>query len=255
MLKKYYESFGCNTELLKQANRKVTLHKLVKYITNESEKYPIRKHNECWGYACSSYSEREDLRIERKQNMARDWLEYLKWCKALKYDTDNMFIYMPNNFKKVHDRTAEEYQAKLDDIKAEEQRKRELEAKKQMELTKQFMKELFKSNENASVFEIKGKGMIIKVPTSAEELKAEGSYLHHCVGTYVDRVANGETNIFFVRKANEPDIPYFTLEFKNNKVIQCRGYKNCSMPADVRAFVKVFEKKMQEASNKEARAS
>lgn len=28
--------------------------------------------------------------------------------------------------------------------------------------------------------------------------------MHHCVGTYVDRVARGETNIFFIRKEKEP---------------------------------------------------
>lgn len=34
-LKEYYETFTCNTELLKQANRKATLHKIMKYITRE----------------------------------------------------------------------------------------------------------------------------------------------------------------------------------------------------------------------------
>lgn len=37
------------------------------------------------------------------------------------------------------------------------------------------------------------------------------------------------------------------MEWRNNKIIQCRGFKNCGMPADVQAFVKVFEKKMNEA--------
>ena len=40
---------------------------------------------------------------------------------------------------------------------------------------------------------------------------------------------------------------YFTMEWRDNKIIQCRGMKNCGMPADVQAFVKVFEKKMNEA--------
>jgi hypothetical protein len=37
------------------------------------------------------------------------------------------------------------------------------------------------------------------------------------------------------------------MEWRDNKIIQCRGFKNCGMPADVQAFVKVFEKKMNEA--------
>ena len=82
-LKEYYETFTCNTELLKQANRKATLHKIMKYITRESEKYPIGESGECWRYSYMRYREREDPRIERKRNMAKDWLEYLKWCKEL----------------------------------------------------------------------------------------------------------------------------------------------------------------------------
>ena len=102
-LKEYYETFTCNTELLKQANRKATLHKIMKYITRESENYPIGESGECWRYSYMRYREREDPRIERKRNMAKDWLEYLKWCKELGYDLDDMFIYMPNNFKKKTD--------------------------------------------------------------------------------------------------------------------------------------------------------
>lgn len=111
-LKEYYETFGYNTDLLKRANRKVSLHKLVKYIGKESERYPIGENAGCGKYAYMRYREREDPRVERKRNMAGDWLEYLRWCKELKYDLDNMFIYMPTNFKKVHDRTAKEYQEK-----------------------------------------------------------------------------------------------------------------------------------------------
>lgn len=37
---------------------------------------------------------------------------------------------------------------------------------------------------------------------------------------------------------------------ENNKVVQCRGKSNCGMPPDVKAFVQVFEKKMQDAIQK-----
>ncbi|MDD2979569.1 MAG: PcfJ domain-containing protein [Hespellia sp.] len=247
-LQEYYETFECNTTLLKQANRKVSLHKLVKYITKESERYPLGERGGCYMYSYMRYQEREDPRIERKQNMAKDWLEYLDWCKELKYDLDNMFIYMPKNFKKVHDRTAEEYQALQDKKAAEEKKRQEALARKRMEKMKKAMEELFKRNGDSDAFAIKGKGLVIVVPKTGAEIKAEGEKLHHCVGGYVDRVARGETNIFFVRKSESPDVPYFTMEFKNNKIVQCRGSHNCGMPPEVEAFVKVFEKKMQAAS-------
>lgn len=243
-LKEYYETFECNTELLKQANRKVSLHKLMKYITKESERYPLGDEGGCWKYACMRYKERDDPRIERKRNMAKDWLEYLGWCAELKYDLNNMFIYMPTNFKKVHDRTAREYQELYDRKAAEEKRRRKREMERQMEQTKEALQEILKTNDGMDAFSIKGKGLVLVVPKAADDIKAEGEALHHCVGGYVEKVAKGETSIFFVRKADKPDEPYFTMEWKNNDVIQCRGFKNCGMPPEVRAFTQAFKKKM-----------
>ena len=247
-LKEFYETFECNTDLLREKNRKVSLHKLCRYIDKESERYPIGEKNACmWGYSYNRYKERTDPRIERKQNMAHDWLEYIGWCRELKYDLDNKFIYMPHNFKKVHDRTAEEYKALQDKKAAAEKKRREKLAAKKMAETKKAMEEIFSRNDGVDAFQIKGKGLILVVPQSGDEIRKEGEALHHCVGGYVDRVARGETNIFFIRKADHPEKSYFTMEWRDNKIIQCRGFKNCGMPADVQAFVKVFEKKMNEA--------
>lgn len=234
-LREYYEAFECNTDLLKQSGRKVSLHKLSKYITKESENYPIGKAGECCRYSYMRYKEREDPRVERKRNTAADWIEYIGWCREMKYDLDNMFIYMPTNFKKVHDRTAKEYQA----YKDEQTRKRKAEMEKRI-------KKSLKDAAGLPAMMMKAKGLTIILPKSGDEIKEEGRVLHHCVGTYVERVAKGETMILFVRKEAEPDVPYFTLEYRGGKVVQCRGRNNCGMSKDVQAFVKAFEAKMQE---------
>lgn len=252
-LREYYETFECNTELLKATHRKVSLHKLVKYIAKESENYPIGDKSCQWNYAYNRYREREDLRVERKRNCAHDWLEYLKWCKALKYDLDNMFIYMPNNFKAVHDRTAKEYQALQDKKAAEEKRRQERKVARMLAQTKKAIEEILVKNERIDAFSMKGSGLILVVPKSGADIRAEGEALHHCVGGYVERVARGETNIFFIRKETEPDKSYFTLEWNYNKVVQCRGKGNCGMTAEVKAFVKAFEKKMLESINQGAK--
>jgi len=248
-LKEYYNIFGCNTDLLKESGRKKSLYKIVKYISGESERYPIE---EC-SCSMSVYYEREDSKIERIRNMAKDWIEYLGWCKELKYDTNNMFIYMPKNFKAVHDRTAAEYQALQDKKAAEEKRERETAAKKAMEETKKALEKILKQNDGTDAFSIKGKGLILIVPKTGDEIRAEGTALHHCVGGYVERVAKGETNIFFIRKADSPDKPYFTLEWKNNDIVQCRGLHNSDMPPEVKAFALAFKKKMLESIKKDKR--
>jgi hypothetical protein len=165
-----------------------------------------------------------------------------------------MFIYLPKNFKKVHDRTAGEYQALQDKKAAAEKRRREQEVKRRMEATKKAMDKIFDANNGIdNAFAIKGKGLILVVPKTSDEIRAEGAALHHCVGSYVGRVAKGETMILFVRKEKEPDKPYFTMEWNGNKIIQCRGNHNCAMPTEVEAFVKAFEKKMQETIENEKR--
>lgn len=204
----------------------------------------------CWQCSYMRYKEREDPRIERKRNMAKDWLEYLGWCKKLNYDLDNMFIYMPTNFKKVHDRTYKEYQEQQDRIAAEERKRREREAAKRMKRIKQAMEDIFNKNAGVDAFAITGKGLMLMVPKSADEIKAEGTALHHCVGTYVERVAKGETMILFIRKIDAPDEPYYTMEWNGSKVVQCRGFKNCDMTPEVKAFTQVFEKKIVAAMAK-----
>lgn len=93
------------------------------------------------------------------------------------------------------------------------------------------------------------KYLILKMPEKLADIKAEGKALHHCVGTYTGKVAEGKTMILFVREKEEPDKPYFTMEYKDGKVIQCRGMRNCAMTDDVKKLVKEFEEKMERSIN------
>lgn len=88
------------------------------------------------------------------------------------------------------------------------------------------------------IFEDKKLGLIIMPAASHGELIKEGKLLNHCVAGYASAVAKGSTTIFFIRKTTEPDIPFFTLEFKNGVVQQNRGYKNCSRTKEVIIFEK-----------------
>ena len=236
-VKEYYEVFGCDIKLLRKKGNKVSFHKFFKYIDKEIEMYMDGKSKD--------KLKREKL-IELKRNMARDWLDYLDWCRELKYNLDNMFIYMPNNFKQVHDRVAKEYKDLKDRKAAAEKKRRDKLVAKKMQKIKKDMEEIFSKNAGVDALNIKGNGLILIVPANSAAIKEEGEALHHCVGTYIERVAKGETAIFFIRRESEPDKPYYTLEWRDNKVTQCRGMNNCSVTDKVKAFVKTFEEKMNE---------
>ena len=81
-------------------------------------------------------------------------------------------------------------------------------------------------------------GLLIRPAGSQRELDEEGRALSHCVSTYGKRHAEGETAIFFVRRASRPREPFYTLELDEKKlaVRKNRGLRNCARTPEVRAF-------------------
>ena len=71
---------------------------------------------------------------------------------------------------------------------------------------------------------------ILRHPRDVKELEQEGRELHHCVANYLDRIVAKETDVMFLRKKSEPDKPFFTVELKNNIIVQCRTFKNKTDP-------------------------
>ena len=101
-------------------------------------------------------------------------------------------------------------------------------------------------------------GLSIHPARSQREMIMEGKLLDHCVGGYANRHASGDTSIFFIRRENEPETPFYTLEFdiKALKVRQNRGYKNCARTKEVQAFENEwveFVKKVSAKSTKKTK--
>lgn len=236
----FYERFGGNDELLGVVNGHMEMRKFNKYMDKQRVALPKQKDIPCHAAWCAPQSSsREERMHEEYRNLARDWLDYVRWCSILKYDMKDMYVLLPPDFSKAHDRVMKEYQA----FKDEQERKRQAEMER-------LIKQALDAAGDTPAMMMKARGLMLVLPKSGAEIKEEGRVLHHCVGTYVERVAKGETMILFVRKETAPDVPYFTLEYRDGKVIQCRGKRNCSMTKDVKAFVKAFERKMQEEGKK-----
>lgn len=76
---------------------------------------------------------------------------------------------------------------------------------------------------------------------SPGELIREGEVLHHCVGRlgYDQKFIRGESLIFFIREASQPDKPLVTVEYspKTKKVLQCYGDDNAKPGQDIEHFV------------------
>ena len=100
-------------------------------------------------------------------------------------------------------------------------------------------------------------GLSIHPAATENEMIVEGKILNHCVATYAARHADGETSIFFIRHEDKPYEPYFTLEFdfRNMRVVQNRGLKNCARTPEVEEFEKKWVKFVKQAAAKERKAA
>ena len=86
----------------------------------------------------------------------------------------------------------------------------------------------------------------IVIPKSPQDLIDEGSALNHCVGSYIDRVARGETDILFIRPTKDLASHLATMEVKDGSILQARIESNGKLPEDVAAFVERFRKAILE---------
>ena len=142
-----------------------------------------------------------------RDNTEEIFRDYLLDCVTLGLDLDDRAVLLPKDLNAAHRRTIAQVKHKANEAKRAEFHRRA---------------------EKLAAWRYEADGLLIRPAADADELIAEGASLHHCVGGYADRMAAGETDIFFVRRLDKPDEPYYTLELKNRSVVQCRTLHNDS---------------------------
>ena len=149
--------------------------------------------------------------------------DYYRMCDELDIpvDKDTRF---PKDLIKEHDRLTAEVNRRKAEIEKEEEVKRDA-------LIRQRAAVLAALASDNGV-------LMIRPVASLSELKDEGKQLHHCVASYAEKVASGNTDIFLIRKVKNPDKPFFTLELNEESVcvVQNRGKGNCGRTPEVEAF-------------------
>ena len=163
-----------------------------------------------------------------RTNIIGDWLDYLGEAKKIGLDLTRETNYFPKDLYTMKSNISQQIKY-LHDKEIEEKMKAMIAARNEL-------------------FSWKSKTYFIRPAESAEELVAEGKALHHCVGGYAERHAKGETTILFIRKNENPDTPFVTMEVqKNGKgewyVVQIHGYMNdrvYPLPEDVKELAASF---------------
>ena len=156
--------------------------------------------------------------IEEQGITTMNYRDYLGQCRTLGYDLHDTAICFPHDFNEMHTRLSAIIRHKEDE-KAQAQINERYESRRQ--------------------FEFSSGGLMVIQPKSFGEIVNEGKVLCHCVGGYAERHAKGQLNIFFIRRASDPDTPYFTIEVDNDyRIKQCHGYRNDrdGKPEEITAF-------------------
>ena len=143
-----------------------------------------------------------------------DYKHYLSNLEHLGYDIKDTYYSLPKDFEAADMRVTDEYMMKFEKERFEKRKKNDGLIKK--------ISDGLRNMPDLKEFLDGSKGLLIYVPESVQDLTTEGRAMHNCIGTYVDRIAEGKTLVFFVRKLDNPTAPFVAFEYCDGKVIQCR---------------------------------
>ena len=190
----------------------VTAHKFMRYM--DTQRSVLRERETGYG----------GLRYQDMQSVVSEYRDYLEMCAKLGYDMRNTFVLFPKDLQAAHDRVQRRVK-----IRNNERAREDFNA-------------AMKSISRHLDFELDG--MKIVMPSSPDELAAEGNALHHCVGGYVDRIARKECIILFLRRCEDVSKPFYTVEVRDRKAVQVRGMQNADMTPEVRNFIGRWERQV-----------
>ena len=142
--------------------------------------------------------------------------DYLRACEYLKLDLSEDKNAFPHDFTYWHNTRIDEYHTAK--ALADEKARTELYEKFRGVAEKYMPLQQSK------------KDYIVVIAMSPSELVQEGETLHHCVGRmgYDQRFAREDSLIFFVRRKEEPTVPFVTVEYSpsKHKILQTHGMHN-----------------------------
>ena len=153
-----------------------------------------------------------------------NFVDYYTMCSSLNIPIESPFKLKTNEYiQKVHDETLLLYSKEGSQVSQEKEDK--------YKFIKQRYRDLsYKDNDFTIIY-----------PNNLSDVKLEGLILHHCVGSYVDRILNMTAYIMFIRKNEDINTPYFTLHYvlENNKIVikQVHGKYNCNTSDKILNFV------------------
>ncbi len=135
------------------------------------------------------------------------WKDYIDAAQKLDYDLSRRDVSMPKDLQRRHDQATATVYVTKNEKKSKQYAKNRLPALRRR-------------------YEFTFDGLTIVVPKNGAEIITEGKAMKHCVGGYADRHLEGKTTILFLRREEDPEKPFVTIEMNGERLVQARGYAN-----------------------------
>lgn len=176
------------------------------------------------------------------------WRDYIAAARDIGYDLTQKTVVMPKDLYGKHD-----------DAVALRNEMRPRQIPGYGGKTTEKIKEAFaeRAPKLAAKYAKTGAEYFIRIPQTPKEIIYEGQKLGHCVGGYhyIKNHAEGRNPILFLRRTNDPDTPFYTMEIQasTNEILQCEGCKSADghgkyghihredLPEEAKAFLEEWE--------------
>lgn len=152
--------------------------------------------------------------------------DYMNMAERLKMDTSSEQIYKPKDLKKAHTKV-------IDLLSQAGWEKTAQDASKKFPKVNEELPRLLK-------YEYKGSAYQIVAPRTITDIVREGSLLGHCIHTcdfYYQRIETKESFIMFLRKNDDPEKPWYTLEVEPSGNIRQKRTVGDNQNDDLKAAV------------------
>lgn len=195
-----------------------------------------------WNYL----KKQEELSGDSIRQVRITWQDYVNMAETAKWNTKAEQILYPKNLKEAHTGV-------ILYLRGDSMKKQAKALEKKWPKVNGILPALTK-------FEYAQGNYQIRVPNSILDIVKEGTALNHCVHTcdfYFDRIQKNETYLFFLRKADAPDTPWYTLEVEASGNIRQKRTTGDNQNKDfndavpfLKKWQKVFRSRMTEEEKK-----
>lgn len=80
---------------------------------------------------------------------------------------------------------------------------------------------------------------IMRIPKTRADVEDEGEQQRHCIAThFMDYIARGDTAVVFMRRTEEPDKSFITIEIRNNVIRQACVRRNGEVPDEYKPWIR-----------------